>query len=327
MTSAPSLAVAFTDLVGQPQAIKLLTQAVANQRIAPAYLFTGAEGIGRRLAALCVAELLLAPAEGDGTLLRRRIRQGNHPDLLWVEPTYLHQGKRLSASEAEAAGVRRRGAPILRLEQVREVIQFLARPPLEAPRSLVVLEQAETLPEGAANALLKTLEEPGKATLILIAPSVEALLPTLVSRCQRIPFYRLQQTEMETVLGQHGYGELLEHPTLLQLAQGSPGGAIAHWQRLQACPPELIEAVTQPITSAHAALHLARQIDKALELDTQLWLIDYLQQRCWQKCPTPQHLIQIRTQLNSLEIARQHLLHYVQPRLVWEVTLLNLIVT
>ncbi len=52
---------------------------------------------------------------------------------------------------------------------------------------MVVIEDAETMAEPAANGLLKTLEEPGKATLILIAPSPEALLPTLVSRCSAFP--------------------------------------------------------------------------------------------------------------------------------------------
>ncbi len=73
------------------------------------------------------------------------------------------------------------------IEQIREITNFLSRPPLESSRSVVVIEQADTMTESAANALLKTLEEPGKATLILIAPSPSSLLPTLVSRCQHIP--------------------------------------------------------------------------------------------------------------------------------------------
>jgi hypothetical protein len=95
--------------------------------------------------------------------MQNRVRQRNHPDLLWVEPTYMNQGKRLSTKEAEEAGLKRKAPPQIRLEQVREIGEFLSRPPLEAGRSVVVLEQAETMGEGAANGLLKTLEEPGKA--------------------------------------------------------------------------------------------------------------------------------------------------------------------
>ncbi|HEY9906901.1 MAG TPA: DNA polymerase III subunit delta' [Thermosynechococcaceae cyanobacterium] len=312
----------FSPLIGQPAAIELLTQAVARDRVAPAYLFAGPTGIGRSLAAECFLELLLAKQSEPGRSQQSRIQQRNHPDLLWVEPTYLHQGKRLSAAETAAAGVKRKAAPLIRLEQVREIARFLSRSPLEAPRSVVVLEQAETMAEAAANALLKTLEEPGQATLILIAPGVESLLPTLVSRCQRIPFYRLSPEAMSQVLQQCGPPEL-QQPEILQLAQGSPGAAIAHWQQLQAMPPELLQQVTQRPRSVREALTLARQIDKNLEAETQLWLIGYLQQTYWQQ-------LQIQPTVNPLplrllEQAREHLLHYVQPRLVWEVALMGMV--
>ena len=64
----------------------------------------------------------------------------------------------------------------------------------------------------AANALLKTLEEPGQATLILIAPALESVLPTLVSRCQRISFHHLDTVTMAQVLTQTGHEEILQYP-------------------------------------------------------------------------------------------------------------------
>lgn len=309
----------FVPLIGQPQAVELLLRAVQQNRIAPAYLFVGASGVGRSLAARCFAELLLTPSVPLPTphslkLLRQRIQQGNHPDLLWIEPTYLHQGKRVSATEAAELGIKRRSPPEIRLDQVREIAQFLSRPPLEAPRSIVVLEQAETMAEAAANGLLKTLEEPGKATLILIAPSPESLLPTLVSRCQRIPFRRLEPDALVQVLAQAGYSEILQHPEILSLAQGSPGEAIVHWQQLQAIPAELLESATQIPTSLRGGLELARQIAQELDTEAQLWLVDYLQHHYWQKWQQP-------SLLHHLEQARRYLLQFVQPRLVWEVTL------
>jgi DNA polymerase-3 subunit delta' len=319
----------FAPLLGQLQAVELLNHVVAKNHIAPAYLFAGPSGVGRSFAAECFRELLLQPVTQDSsTALSSRIQQRNHPDLLWVEPTYLHQGKRLTAAAAISAGVKRKSAPLIRLEQIREVIQFLSRTPVEAARSVVVLEQAETMPEAAANALLKTLEEPGQATLILIAPGIESLLPTLVSRCQRIPFYRLPAETMAQVLQQTGQAEILQHPEVLMLAQGSPGQAIAHWHQLQEIPPELLQSLTQLPNSPQAAMHLARQIDK-LETEMQLWLVDYLQQSYWQgQCSELSHLTTTRLNpLQLLETARQHLQHYVQPRLVWEVTLLGMVQT
>lgn len=307
----------FAPLLGQPQAVELLTSAITQDRIAPAYLFAGASGVGRGLAARCFAELLLSPhplAPG-GSSIRQRIAQRNHPDLLWVEPTYLHQGKRYGAKEAAELGLKRKAPPQIRLEQIREITQFLSRPPLEATRSLVVIEHADTMAEAAANALLKTLEEPGHATLILIAPGVESLLPTLVSRCQRIPFRRLSQDAIAQVLTQAGHSDVIQHPSILALAQGSPGEAVLHWQRLQSIPPEMLDLVGQLPRSLRQALELARQIAQELEVETQLWFIDYLQHQIWN---TQQQSLY----LQHLEIARRHLLRYVQPRLVWEVTLM-----
>jgi DNA polymerase-3 subunit delta' len=306
----------FTRLIGQPQAVELLTRAVQLNRIAPAYLFAGAPGTGRSLAAREFAALLLKRDPHVSASLRQRIEQGNHPDLLWVEPTYLHQGRRISASEAAELGVKRRSAPEIRLEQIREIARFLSRPPLEASRSVIVLEHAESMAESAANGLLKTLEEPGRATLILLAPSPEALLPTLVSRCQRIPFQRLDQDSVTQILQQLGQEEILQHPEILALAQGSPGEAISHWRYLQAIPPELITQLLHLPTSLRGVLELARQIDQTLDPESQLWLLDYLQQRYWQQGRSDY--------LQPLEKARQSLIRYVQPRLVWEVTLLEM---
>jgi DNA polymerase III subunit delta' len=301
---------AFAPLIGQPQAIELLTSAIAKDRLAPAYLFAGPAGVGKRLAAECFSELLLASSP-------HRIAQRNHPDLLWVEPTYLHQGKRLSAIEAEAAGVKRKTPPMVRLDQIREITQFLSRPPLEASRSLVIIERTETMPEAAANALLKTLEEPGRATIILMAPSADAILPTLVSRCQRIPFYRLDSDSMAQVLQNSGHAEILENPQILALAQGSPGAAIAHWQKLDSIPAELLESLTQVPNSLKDALSMAKAIAKTLDGETQLWLVDYLQQVLWAQVGGVKSL-------KALEKAKEFLLAYVQSQLVWEVTLMEM---
>ncbi len=309
----------FSPLIGQPQAVELLTQAVKQNRIAPAYLFAGPDGVGRSLAARCFMELVftnsVASSSETITVIRTKLQKDNHPDVLWVQPTYQYQGQRLTATEAAQKGLKRKAPPVIRLEQIREITEFLSRPPLQAPRHIVVVEQAETMAEAAANALLKTLEEPGQATLILIAPSPESILPTLVSRCQRIPFYRLDGTAMAEILTRTGHQEILEHPAVLSLAAGSPGEAIASYQQLQAIPSELLQAVTNPPKSDRQALELGRNIDKALDTEAQLWLVNYLQQSYWQQWHQP-------SIIEQLEKARKSLLSYAQPRLVWECTFL-----
>jgi DNA polymerase-3 subunit delta' len=233
----------------------------------------------------------------------------------------MNQGKRLSLKEAEEAGLKRKAPPQIRLEQVREISNFLSRPPLEAARSVVVLEQAETMGEGAANGLLKTLEEPGKATLILIAPTVESLLPTLISRCQKIPFYRLDIPGMAQVLQPTEFGEILSHSEVMGMAQGSPGEAIAIWQQLRSIPDDLLQKVKQLPQNLRSALELAKEIDKTLDTESQLWLIDYLQHCYWQQFLAGRIS---RSPLQPLEQARQYLLNYLQPRLVWECTLMEI---
>jgi DNA polymerase-3 subunit delta' len=300
----------FAHPIGQPQAVELLTQAIAQNRLAPAYLFAGPEGVGRCIAAKYLIEQLFCAKVPDSKQqqIRHRLQLGNHPDLLWVKPFVPEE--------------KRKAAPVIRIEQIRQIEQFLSRPPLEASRAVVAIEPAEAMTEAAANALLKTLEEPGQATIILIAASDASLLPTLVSRCQRIPFYRLDSQSLAQVLQQVGYAQILTQPPILALAQGSPGEAIAAWQKLEAIPAELLQKLQQNPKSWDDALELARQIDKTLDLETQLWLVDYLQYCYWQKFLSGemQH-----SALEKLETTRRYLLGYAQPRLVWDVTLLDLV--
>ncbi|PSN19170.1 DNA polymerase III subunit delta' [filamentous cyanobacterium CCP5] len=306
----------FDDLVGQEMAIDLLVRSHQQHRLAPAYLFAGPEGIGRRLAAERFAELMLMSSQLAAPGLRRRIVQRNHPDLLWVEPTYLYQGRPITPTEAIDLGVKRKSPPQIRLSQVRDISRFLSRPPLESPRSVVIIEAAETMAEGAANGLLKTLEEPGNATLILLAPGSHRLLPTLVSRCQMVPFTRLGQLEMETVLQRLGRSDLLSQPELLSLAQGSPGRALEASKQQEQIPPDLLKDLVDLSPTLEAALRQGRNIAKALDIESQLWLADYLQHVYWQRDQNCDSLLQ------ALEQAKRYLRSYCQPRLVWEVTLM-----
>ena len=309
----------FAPLIGQTQAVELLSSAVAKDRIAPAYLFVGSPGIGRSLTAKCFLELLFSQKNKDINVVKSKIEKRNHPDLLWVEPSYQHQGKLFSAKEAAEKGLKRKAPPITRLEQIREIANFLSRPPLEAPRNIVVLEQAETMAESAANALLKTLEEPGRATLILIAPTPDSILTTLVSRCQKIPFYCLDTAAMSQVLTFSGHSEILNHSTVLNIAAGSPGKAIEAYEQMQNIPLDLLRSCTQAPKTYRSALELAKQVDKTLDNEAQLWLVDYLQQSYWQNWRQP-------SIIQQLEKTRKALLCYAQPRLVWECMFLSLVI-
>ena len=344
----------FAGLVGQAAATALLQAALDQQRLAPAYLFSGADGVGRSLAARRFLEGVIAGPAGDPSV-RRRLQEGNHPDLLWLEPTYQHQGQLIPASEALAAGISRKAPPQLRLEQVRSVSQFLGRRPLESARCLVVIEAVEAMAEGAANALLKTLEEPGGGLLILLSAAPERLLTTIRSRCQQIPFRRLSPAEIAEVLQRQeplpgstptaagaqettdGSGAQSDPPELLELAAGSPGALLQCREQWRALPEGLAErlwslgspspgqgsrpgpgpASGQGAGSPIEALALARDLCEALDGEQQLWLLNWWQWRLWRQRPDPG----VQRRLESL---RSHLRSYVQPRLAWEVALLEL---
>lgn len=325
---------AFSQIIGQDQAIELLKSAISNQRLASAYLFSGPEGVGRYLTALEFTTLMLFGKQNTSVVHHKVVHQ-NHPDLLIVEPTYLHQGKLLTEAQAQAEGLKRKAQPQIRVEQVREIARFLARPPLEASRAVVIIRSAQTMAEAAANALLKTLEEPGKATIILIAPSAESLLPTLVSRCQRIPFFRLATHQMKEVLRQTGYEDILEEETIIAIAQGSPGEAMQaryYFQNISSSLLQQLEMLIDnqtesPLDNIERGLSLAKEISNTLDFSTQIWLLNYLEQFYWQKQLQHEISPKILSGLKQLEASRQNILRYVQPRLVWEVTLLQIIQT
>ncbi|HEY9693694.1 MAG TPA: hypothetical protein V6D15_15930 [Oculatellaceae cyanobacterium] len=134
---------------------------------------------------------------------------------------------------------------------------------------------------------------------------------------QIIPFRRLCSTDLANVLNQQGLQNILENPTVVSMAQGSPGEASAHYEMLSSIPSELLTSLVTPPNNTLDALSLALQIDQTLEFSQQLWLLDYLQHLWWHSLKLP-HL------LKSLLAAKEALLKLAQPRLVWEVNLLNL---
>lgn len=292
----------FREILGQTQAIDLLVRAMEQERIPPAYLFSGRQGIGKATTAKA--------------WIRAIVGRVAHPDVLWVEPTYLDRGKLVTSSEA--TNLKRKTSPQVRLEQVREVSEFLSRLPLQSPRSIVVIENAETMAESASNALLKTLEEPGRATIILLVTAGNHILPTLISRCQKISFWGLSLPDMETILRKQGVTDMPQ--AILEQAEGSVGLALQAYEILQNTPPELLPCAENLPQRSIDSLQMAKSI-ASLELETQLWLADYWQQWLWQSRYANQDA---RQPVQDLEQAKQYLKSFVQPRLVWEVTLSRL---
>jgi DNA polymerase-3 subunit delta' len=162
----------FRELMGQARVVTLLQHVALHGRIANGYLFSGPVDSGQKVAALAFARLVNCEQPQDGDACGacrpcRQLEQGHSPDLLIVEP---------------------QGAKI-KIEQIRALGPQTQFGPAEFRWRFILVDEAEKMTEPAANSFLKLLEEPAENTaFILLTFNESALLPTLVSRCQRIKF-------------------------------------------------------------------------------------------------------------------------------------------
>ncbi len=175
----------FAGILGQDNNIAVLSRSLAADRIAHAYLFEGIEGCGKKKTALAFIEAVFCgKSEGCGHCPScRKIASGQHPDLHLVEPD---------------------GA-FIKIDQIRELQKNLAFRPFEAPKKACLIDAADRLNPAAGNALLKTLEEPpGNALMVLITANPGGVLPTILSRCQRLHFSALSEATVAALLRETG---------------------------------------------------------------------------------------------------------------------------
>jgi len=171
----------FDQILGHARQKEILDRSLASGRLAHAYLFSGPDGVGKRLMALALARAIVCHEQrgcGDCQACRK-IDHRNHPDLHVLEPD----------------------GNSIKIEQVRSLQKDLNLKPLEAPRKICLIEAADSMTLGAANALLKTLEEPrGDTLLILLSAHPNRLLETIRSRCQALPFTRHPNSRIQAQL-------------------------------------------------------------------------------------------------------------------------------
>ena len=312
----------FESIYGQDLAIQILNSAISKQHISTAYLFSGPEGVGRRKTAKIFIKYILEKSL-DSEKTSRRIESNNHPDLLWIEPSYMVQGKSISQEKAKSENISIKSPSQIRLNQIKEIIEFLGKKPLESKRSIVIIEDIERMNESASNALLKTLEEPKAGLFILITQRPEKLLPTIRSRCQIVPFIRLKDNEVNKIIQKseiiQGFNEIPQEKIneLISFSDGSPGRYLTNLQYWLEISSALKQKLEIKLTNQVEVLKLAKEITDELNIEQQLWLISFQQTRIWEK-ENNSNIIK------KLEVLRKQLLTYVQPRLAWEVTLLEI---
>lgn len=175
----------WSHVFGHEWAIDLLTGAMSRDRLSHAYLLTGPAHIGKTTLARAFAQALNCEAGGPVPCLAcracRLIGMDGHPDVRLIRPELSSSGR----------------TETLKIDQVRGLQKALAMAPVEARYQVAILTRFQRASLGAANALLKTLEEPPeRVVIVLTADFTESLLPTIVSRCQTVS---LRQLPLETV--------------------------------------------------------------------------------------------------------------------------------
>ncbi|MCD6497807.1 MAG: DNA polymerase III subunit delta' [Deltaproteobacteria bacterium] len=210
----------LSSIVGHGRVLEMLRREMDAQRLAHAYLLSGPVGVGKALTARALAQALNCkeePGEGCGHCSScDRIRRGVHPDFLVLEP----DGR------------------WIKVEQVREIEARCETGPFEGTYLVVVIDPADRLNQAAANALLKTLEEPKAGVLFcLVTAAPHKMMATVRSRCQSLRFGVLDEIEMHRFLVERLGLETDRVGTIEAMADGSPGRAVAlasdsGWARL-----------------------------------------------------------------------------------------------
>jgi DNA polymerase-3 subunit delta' len=266
--------ISFQSIIGQTKAKQFLTGSFARQKTGHAYLFRGPAGVGKKTCAQAFAALINCAAPVNGDICGHcpscvKYHAGTHPDLLHIEP----QGT----------------ANSLKIDQIRELKKTLTYPPFEARFRVVLIKDIHLTMrrKEVTNSLLKTLEEPPADTVfILTGDEAGDILPTILSRCQIVPFYPLPYEQVTQALI-HDRIEEQTAASLAAISEGSLGRARLLYQEkllplrreiieslLALAPgtPETVEAVFQ---LAEKAADTKENLEELLDLLT-IWLRDIM---------------------------------------------------
>lgn len=320
-------------IIGHAWAVNLLAEHVAAARERHAYLITGPAGVGRRTLALRFAQALnclTPPAPGQPCRFCascKRIEQMQHPDLAVVQ------------AEREGA--------TLKIDQVRELQHVLSLSPYESRYRVAIILRCEEAHPSAANAMLKTLEEPpANVVIILTAKSVENLLPTIVSRCEVLRLRTLSIAE--TASGLQALKSVPDDVSvrLAHISDGRPGYAIRLYEQpelliqRQSRLDELVQILAATRRDRFAYAKSITDNKEGVRDTLQVWLtfwrdvlmhttgmnqaitnLDYTSQI--QKLAGVMELSKAKFQVSAIERTLDKIDHNVNSRLAMEVLLLD----
>ena len=177
----------FDCVYGQEKQTAILRRALTAARVPHAYLFYGMRGIGKQTVARQFAKALNCK-KGNGVACEQcpsclKITNGNHPDVVTIVPEGI----------------------FIKITHVREMQNQIKFKPFEGEKRVFIVVDAERMNEPAANALLKTLEEPSPANVLILVTSRPFQLPeTILSRCQKLRFDPIRKETIVSFFGREG---------------------------------------------------------------------------------------------------------------------------
>lgn len=208
------------ELQGQAAAEESFEDARRRGRLHHAWLLTGSEGVGKATFAYRAARRLLgASADPGGGILSsdplhpvsRQVAARSHPDLMVLE------------REGPDGKPRR----IIPVDEARKLAEFFSKSPANAPHRVAIIDAADDLNPNAANAILKTLEEPPPSgVLLMVSHAPGRLLPTIRSRCRRLAFQPLSLEATAAFVEARADANPEDALRLARMAEGAPGKAL-----------------------------------------------------------------------------------------------------
>ncbi len=236
-----------------------LRQAWAANRLPHAILVHGAEGLGKRSFAAWLACAVLCESSPNAELnccgqcaSCALIKAGSHPDLYWVAP---EEGKQQ-----------------LSVDQVRETCEKLSKTSFRRGYKVAIIEPAHQMTPGAANSVLKTLEEPSAGSLLVLLTSrPSGLLPTVRSRCQKLTILRPSTAAAVEWLQQEA-GKPIS-PALLEFSGGAPLRALEYADgRFEALDQHMQRSLSDLLTGEADVTQVAAEWEKDALIDRLVWL-------------------------------------------------------
>ena len=242
----------WASIIGQERVKRQLLDALRSGRLPHAYLFFGAEGVGKDAMALELARVVHCERKGDAACGECasciRIRALSHPDVKLICALPRKTGEEADDSPFEKLSqqeltsvqeeLRKKGenpyyriaipkANVIKINSIRETRKDSALSTFGDLRRFVIISRTEEMSEEASNSLLKNLEEPsGNTMFILTTSQPDALLPTLQSRCQKIRFDLLMAEEIQRALVERRLADEKNAELIARLALGSYGRAL-----------------------------------------------------------------------------------------------------